>query len=48
MNKVSILVFGSLFLLSFVFAATPWSQLARADVSGYVDSATVGLQMVER
>jgi hypothetical protein len=48
MNKVSILVFGSLFLLSSVFAATPWSQLAHAGVSGYADNATIGLQVVER
>jgi hypothetical protein len=48
MNKVSILVFGSLFLLSSIFAATPWSQLAHAGVSGYVNNATVGPQLVER
>jgi hypothetical protein len=47
MNKVSIFVFGSLFLISFVFAATPWSQMADAGVSGYVDNST-GLQVVER
>jgi hypothetical protein len=48
MNKVSILVFGSLFLLSFVFAVTPWSQLAHASVGGYVENTAVGMQVVER
>jgi hypothetical protein len=48
MNKVAVLVFGSLILLSSAFAAAPWSQMAQAGVSGYVDSASSGVKTAER